>query len=93
MCASYILPYKVLYVKENFFTRRFKQNNILLSLMIYNIIAINESDSTIIIRDGDNYHTIDLKICSESFKNEHGDSGGTCVGDRNNKGYTTYDLT
>ena len=49
----------------------------------HNIIAINQSNSTIIVRDGKDFHTIDLDICADNFKDEHGDSNGMCVGDRN----------
>ena len=52
----------------------------------HNIIAINQSNSTIVVRDGKGVHTIDLNSCAASFKNEHGNSDGTCVGDRNAKG-------
>lgn len=49
----------------------------------HNIVAINQSDSTIIIRKGKNFRTIDLNICADNFKNEYGTANGTCVGDRN----------
>ena len=49
----------------------------------HNIVAINQSDSTIIVRKGKNVHVIELSICAENFKNEYGAANGTCVGDRN----------
>ncbi len=49
----------------------------------HNIVAINSSDATIIVRNGKNFQTIDLKICARNFKNEHGTTNGNCVGDRN----------
>ena len=49
----------------------------------HNIVAINQSDSTIIIKKNNSFHTIDLKTCAENFKKEHGASNGNCVGDRN----------
>lgn len=49
----------------------------------HNIIAINKSDSTIIVRKGKEFHTIDLKICADNFKNEHDVSNERCVGERN----------
>ena len=49
----------------------------------HNIVAINQSDSTIIIKKNNSFHTIDLKTCAENFKKEHGTSNGNCVGDRN----------
>ena len=52
----------------------------------HNIIAINQSNSTIIVRDGKDFHIIDLKICADNFKKEYGDSNGMCVGDRNAEG-------
>ena len=52
----------------------------------HNIIAINPNDSTIIVRDGKDFHTIDLNSCAVNFKNEHGDFNGMCVGDRNAEG-------
>ena len=52
----------------------------------HNIIAINQSDSTIIVRRGKSLQTIDLNICAENFKKEHDKSKGTCVGDRNVEG-------
>ena len=52
----------------------------------HNIIAINQSNSIIIVRDGKEFHTIDLNICADNFKNEYGDSNGMCVGDRNAEG-------
>ena len=58
----------------------------LMKVYDHNIIAINQSDSTIVVRDGKDVHTIELKICSDNFKKEHGDSNGMCVGDRNAEG-------
>ena len=52
----------------------------------HNIIAINQSNSTIIVRDRKDVHIIDLKICADNFKKEYGDSNGKCVGDRNAEG-------
>ena len=52
----------------------------------HNIIAINQSNSTIIVRDGKGFHTIDLNSCADNFRKEHGDSNGICVGDRNAEG-------
>ena len=52
----------------------------------HNIIAINQSDSTIIVRDRKDIHIIDLKICADNFMKEYGDSNGKCVGDRNAEG-------
>ena len=52
----------------------------------HNIIAINQSNSTIIVRDRKDIHIIDLKICADNFKKEYGDSNGKCVGDRNAEG-------
>ena len=54
----------------------------LMKVYDHNIIAINQSDSTIVVRDGKDVHTIELKICSDNFKKEHGDSNGMCVGYR-----------
>ena len=59
----------------------------LIKVYDHNIIAINQSDSTIIVRDGKEHHTIDLNACALNFKKEHGDSGGMCVGDRNVQSY------
>ena len=58
----------------------------LIKVYDHNIISINQSDSTIIVRDGKDSHTIDLKICADNFRKEHGDSNGMCVGDRNAEG-------
>ena len=58
----------------------------LMKVYDHNIIAINQSDSTIVVRDGKDVHTIELKICADNFKKEHGDSNGMCVGDRNAEG-------
>ena len=55
----------------------------LIKVYDHNIIAINQSNSTIVVRDGKDIHTIDLKICADNFKIEHGASNGRCVGDRN----------
>ena len=52
----------------------------------HNIVTINQNASTIIVRKGKSLHTIDLKICADNFKNEHGTSNGNCVGDRNIEG-------
>ncbi len=49
----------------------------------HNIVAINKSDLTIIVRSRKSFQTIDLKTCAENFKKEHGTSSGVCVGDRN----------
>lgn len=49
----------------------------------HNVVAINKSDLTIIIRRRKSFQTIDLKTCAENFKKEHGTSSGVCVGDRN----------
>ncbi len=54
----------------------------LIKVYDHNIIAINQSDLTIVIRDGQEVHTIDLKICADNFKKEHGNFNGMCVGDR-----------
>ena len=48
----------------------------LVKVYVHNIIAINQSNSTIIVRDGKDFHTIDLNICADNFKNEHGDFNG-----------------
>ncbi|MBQ2938837.1 MAG: hypothetical protein IJE00_00550 [Clostridia bacterium] len=48
-------------------------------ILDHHIVAINQSDSTIIARN----HTIDLNACAYNFKKEHGTANGTCVGDRN----------
>ena len=58
----------------------------LIKVYDHNIIAINQTDSTIIVRAKNDVHTIDLKICADNFKKEHGDSNGKCVGDRNAQG-------
>ena len=55
----------------------------LIKVYDHNIIAINQTDSTIIVRAKNDVHTIDLKICADNFKKEYGDSNGKCVGDRN----------
>ena len=52
----------------------------------HNIIAINKSNSTIVVRDGKGFHSIDLNICADNFKKEHSNSSGLCVGDRNVEG-------
>ena len=52
-------------------------------ILDHNIVAINSSNATIIVRNGKNIQTIDLKICAENFKSEYGTTNGTCVGDRN----------
>ena len=53
----------------------------------HDIVAINQSDSTIIIKKNNGFHTIDLKVCSDNFKKEHGTLNGNCVGDRNIHGF------
>lgn len=49
----------------------------------HNIVAINQTNSTIVVRKGKTVHVIDLSICAKNFKNEYGVASGTCVGDRN----------
>lgn len=49
----------------------------------HDIIAINSSDATIIVRREKTYYTIDLHTCAENYKKEYGTTNGTCVGDRN----------
>ena len=49
----------------------------------HNIVAINQINSTIIVRDRKGVHTIDLEICADNFMKEYGNSNGKCVGDRN----------
>ena len=49
----------------------------------HNIVAINHSDATVIVRKGKKLHVIDLHVCAENFQYEHGTSNGNCVGDRN----------
>lgn len=58
----------------------------LIKVYDHNIIEINQTNSTIIVRDGKELHTIDLNICADNFKNEHGTTNGICVGDRNIEG-------
>lgn len=47
-----------------------------------NIVAINQSDATIVVRKGKSLHVIDLNVCADNFKNEYGTTNGACVGDR-----------
>lgn len=49
----------------------------------HNIVAVNQSDATIIVRKGKRFHTIDLNICAKNFENQQGTANGKCVGDRN----------
>ena len=49
----------------------------------HDIVAINKSEATILVRKGKDIYTIDLKACSENFKNKFSSSSGRCVGDRN----------
>ena len=46
----------------------------LIKVYDHNIIAVNQTDSTIIFRNGKDLHTIDLNVCADNFKNEYGAS-------------------
>ena len=53
----------------------------------HHIVAINQSNATIIAQKGKNTYIIDLRICAENFKNKYSTSNGNCVGDRNIQSY------
>ena len=58
----------------------------LIKVYDHNIIEINQRDSAIVVRDGKDRRTIDLKICADNFRKEHADSIGMFVGDGNADG-------